>query len=145
MAVFVWLEEGMQVKEEWRSAAMECGGLSGVEDGTATMLWWFADNLDSINHTQVWHVQCISYIASKIKHIIAGIEVYRNNYFGAGSGPILFTYLNCGGGESSLYGCSTYSSYTFGARHSDDAGVKCQGTTATSKYNHLLFIATKLN
>ena len=53
MAVFVWLEEGMQVKEEWRSAAMECGGLSGVEDGTATMLWWFADNLDSINHTQV--------------------------------------------------------------------------------------------
>ena len=30
MATFVWLEEGMQMKEEWRSAAMECGGLSGI-------------------------------------------------------------------------------------------------------------------
>ena len=53
MAVFVWLEEGMQVKEEWRSAAM-VGGLSGVQEGgTATMLLLFADNLDSISHTQV--------------------------------------------------------------------------------------------
>ena len=54
MAVFVWLEEEMQVKEEWKSAAMEFGGLSGVQEGgTATMLLLFADNLDSISHTQV--------------------------------------------------------------------------------------------
>ena len=53
MAVFVWLEVGMQAKEEWRSAAMEFGGLFGMEGGTVVMLWWFVDNLDSINHTQV--------------------------------------------------------------------------------------------
>ena len=51
MAIFVWLEEEMQMKEEWRSAAMECGGLSGVEDGTVMMLLSFADNLDFIRPT----------------------------------------------------------------------------------------------
>ena len=68
-----------------------------------------------------------------------GVEVFYNSYFGAGTGPIVFTYLNCGGTESSLYGC-TYSSYYFGASHSRDAGVRCKITAITGtqniSYNH---------
>ena len=67
--------------------------------------------------------------------ILAGVEVFRNGYFGAGSGPILYTYLTCGGTESRLSDC-TYSSYYFGARHSNDAGVRCQRPTITSKHNN---------
>ena len=52
-ATFVWLEEGMQMKEEWRSAAMECGGLSGMEGGTVVMQLLPVGNLDFISPTQV--------------------------------------------------------------------------------------------
>ncbi len=42
------------MKEEWRSAAMECGELSGMDGGTVLMQLFFADNLDSIKPTQVF-------------------------------------------------------------------------------------------
>ena len=63
--------------------------------------------------------------------IIIGVELLFNSHFGHGSGPILFTYLNCDGTESRLPDCS-YSFYNFGARHTDDAGVRCQRATTTS-------------
>ena len=53
MATFVWLEEERQMKEEWRSAVMDCGGLSGVEDGTVLMLLLLVGSLDCISHTLV--------------------------------------------------------------------------------------------
>ena len=62
MVAFVWPEEGMQMKEEWRFAATEYGGPSGMEGGTVMMLWLFADNLDSIRPTQVCSVCCSSII-----------------------------------------------------------------------------------
>ena len=75
-------------------------------------------------------------IAVIIKKIITGVELLYNSHFGRGSGPILFAYLNCDGTESRLSDCSTYSSYSFGASHSDDAGVRCQRPTTTSKHDH---------
>ena len=50
----------MQTKEEWRSAAMECGGPSGVVDGTVMMLLLFADNLGSTRPTQVVYLLPVS-------------------------------------------------------------------------------------
>ena len=38
MVAFVWPEEGMQMKEEWRFAATEYGEPSGMEGGTVMML-----------------------------------------------------------------------------------------------------------
>ena len=122
----------MQMKEEWRSVAMKCGEPSGMEGGTATMLLLFADNLDSIRPTQVYSGRSVA-IYSMYCYLNAGIEVYCNSYFGAGTGPILFAYLNCGRSESSLYGCSRYSSYNFGASHSRDAGVRCQRPAISGK------------
>ena len=58
MAAFVWLEEEIQMKEEWRSAAMDYGGLSGVEDGTVMMLLSLVGSLESISHTLV--CKCIA-------------------------------------------------------------------------------------
>ena len=42
MVTFVWLEEEAGQREEWKCAAMECGGLSVEEDGTPWMLPWYA-------------------------------------------------------------------------------------------------------
>ena len=62
------------------------------------------------------------------------MEVYRSSYyFGAGTGPILYTYLNCDGTELRLDGCRTSSSFVFGASHFSDAGVRCQRPATTSK------------
>ena len=67
-----------------------------------------------------------------------GIDLLYTSYFGRGSGPILFAYLNCDGTESRISDCSTYSSYPFGAGHSSDAGVRCQPPTVTSKHNVII-------
>ena len=66
---------------------------------------------------------------------ITGVELFFNSHFGHGSGPILFAYLNCDGTESRLSECSTStsSSFYFTVRHTDDAGVRCQRATTTSK------------
>ena len=61
--------------------------------------------------------------------------MFYNNYFGAGTGPILYTYLNCDGTESRLADCTTSSSFIFGFSHFNDAGVRCQRPITTSKYN----------
>ena len=57
---------------------------------------------------------------------------HSNSYFGAGTGPVLFAYLNCSGTESALSDCSTTSSYYYGIGHSD-AGVRCNRNAVISK------------
>ena len=56
MVVFVWLEEGMQEKEEWRFVAVDYGGLSMMVVGTVTMPLLLVDNLDSIRPIQVLYI-----------------------------------------------------------------------------------------
>ena len=45
------------MKEEWRFAAMEYGGQSGMEDGTVMTLLLLVGNLDCISHIQVCSVK----------------------------------------------------------------------------------------
>ena len=66
---------------------------------------------------------------------LIGVEVFFYNYFGAGTGPVLFAYLNCRGTESTLSDCGTLGSYYFGIGHSD-AGVRCNRTAVTSNLIH---------
>jgi hypothetical protein len=74
-----------------------------------------------------------AYLDTKII-FATGVDLLYTSYFERGSGPILFTYLDCDGTESQLSDCSTYSPYYFGVSHSSDAGVRCQPPTVTSKY-----------
>jgi hypothetical protein len=59
MAAFVWLEEGIRMKEEWRSAAMECGGPFIVQGGIVVMLLSPVGSLESISHTLVCKYEII--------------------------------------------------------------------------------------
>ena len=135
----------MQMKEELRFAAMEYGELFGIVGGTVLMLLLLVDNLDCISPTQVCSLTmcincCIMCIHCMQIGLRIGVELLYTSYFGAGSGPILFAYLNCDGTESRLSDCSTSSSFPFGATHSSDAGVRCQGTAITGKHNDHYFL-----
>ena len=63
--------------------------------------------------------------------------------FGAGSGPIFLSGLNCVGSEQTLLECST-SSFPYYYTHSSDAGVQCEqrqhsGNTVYLNYSKLLY------
>ncbi|XP_025100441.1 galectin-3-binding protein A-like [Pomacea canaliculata] len=45
--------------------------------------------------------------------------------YGAGSGPILFSYLRCVGNETSLAQCQHLGLYLHNCDHSEDVGVMC--------------------
>ena len=49
-------------------------------------------------------------------------------YFGSGSGDILLDNVVCKGTESSLLGCRTNPIGQHNCDHSEDAGVRCEGT-----------------
>ena len=54
--------------------------------------------------------------------------MYRNAYFGRGTGPIFIQQLTCSGSESSLLQCYwTAYQYNYGCSHYEDAGVRCEG------------------
>ena len=74
------------------------------------------------------------------KFCVTGVDLFYTSYFGRGSGPILFAYLDCDGSESRLSDCSTSSSYNFGTSHSNDAGMRCQPSTVASENNKLVYM-----
>ena len=57
---------------------------------------------------------------------LTALQGYDNRLmFGSGTGPILFSSLNCNGSEGSLHQC-TSSGFNFGATHDADVGVRCK-------------------
>ena len=53
----------------------------------------------------------------------------RNAVFGEGIGPIFLDNLMCEGHENSLLGCVASEDIgTHNCEHSEDAGVRCEGT-----------------
>ncbi len=49
---------------------------------------------------------------------------YPFSYFGEGTGNVWLNYLNCNGGESSLFDCSNSLGYQ-SCSHNNDVGVRC--------------------
>ena len=82
------------------------------------MVKWFVENLDMNNH--VYYIKVNRFI----QVYAIGALIYRNAYFGQGSGPILFSSVSCNGNESSLDQCG-FSSTPYHNSHSSDVGVKC--------------------
>lgn len=52
------------------------------------------------------------------------VYTYSSDVFGAGSGPIVLSNLNCRGSETSLLECSNSSPYS--CSHSQDVGIQCE-------------------
>ena len=57
--------------------------------------------------------------------LILGALLFHSSHFGQGSGPVLFTYLNCIGNEHKLEDCPSLYPHLYSYSHSYDVGVKC--------------------
>ena len=57
-----------------------------------------------------------------------GAIAFTNAHFGAGVGPIYLNDVDCSGSENNLTDCSSSSIVYCYRGHSEDAGVRCQGT-----------------
>ena len=53
---------------------------------------------------------------------------FHTAHFGAGVGPIHINNVACRGDENTLIECSHHSVFSCYRGHSEDAGVRCQGT-----------------
>ena len=118
MVVFVWLIPVVptQLKGEWNTAVMECGGLSVAQGLIQEMVKWCVDNLDTRIHVslifKIMHVDLI---------INSGVKLFSSNKFGRGTGPLVFVFLSCTGNEQSIINCPhSYFSY-----HYSDIGIRC--------------------
>ena len=64
-------------------------------------------------------------------------------HFGAGTGSILITNVECSGSESELQDCTSSDAVSF-CYHSEDAGVRCQGRYRLINYYRQLFSNSEL-
>ena len=60
--------------------------------------------------------------------LCVGGTPYSNAHFGAGGGPIFLDDVQCSSTSSQLLECSSRPILAHNCRHSDDAGVGCEGT-----------------
>lgn len=70
--------------------------------------------------------------------MLIGSVPLKGAYHGEGSGPILLDDVVCRGTEDSLLDCSHGPLFAADCGHSEDAGVRCQGTmsfTCIFEYN----------
>ena len=60
--------------------------------------------------------------------------------YGAGTGPIYLSELNCHGSEATLLDCGTFADATgiHDCNHKEDIGVHCQGNVFCKCMNHRL-------
>ena len=64
---------------------------------------------------------------------ITGASALINAHFNSSSGPIYLDNVQCMGNESFLVNCS-YDTNITDCTHTQDAGVRCQGTVVTYMY-----------
>lgn len=59
--------------------------------------------------------------------VATGAVAFDDARFGAGTGIIYLGDVGCTGGETKLIDCSHSSTFNCSGRHSEGAGVRCQG------------------
>ena len=59
--------------------------------------------------------------------VSTGAMAFDDAHFGAGTGTIYLGDVGCAGGETHLIDCSYSSTFNCSGRHSEGAGVRCQG------------------
>ncbi len=91
----------------------------------------FADSLATISLVRLLLYHNIRFVISVFVLHHTGTEVFSYAYFGAGSGPILLSYLGCSGEEPNLLSCSHSGIGVHHCSHTEDAGVRCSGLAAT--------------
>ena len=73
-----------------------------------------------------WNLQDAAVVCHQLGYINA-ISALGSARLGAGSGPILFSELDCIGNESTITECHHLLTGVYNCSHSEDVGVVCEG------------------
>ena len=121
--MFDWLEQGITILEEWRSAIRESGGQSVMTRGVPKMQELCADNWVSLQKVTGTHNTCLMTILSSMSPTV----VRAVQGFGGGSGEVLIDNVGCNGSEERLFDCvhNGVGNHNCNEDHDEDAGVIC--------------------
>ena len=72
-----------------------------------------------------WDTDNGQVVCRQLGYPTSNVTIFREAYFGQGSGSIHLDDVECTGNESSLFNCS-YTRYD-DCYHYEDAGVRCSG------------------
>ena len=106
-----------------------CGALCVMTPGTTVMLLWYVDSWGTL--IKVRNMHAFKYFDSAVyccTSISTDAVAFGSAHFGAGTGTIYLDGVSCTGSETNLIDCSRSPSITCSLGHSEDAGVRCQGT-----------------
>ena len=79
---------------------------------------------------------CVCDMRKVLLLLYTGGKAYNNARFGAGSGPIFLSGVQCTSTSSQLLECSSRPILSQYCLHPDDAGVGCEGRLDNSSVNH---------
>ena len=108
---------------------MTCGALCVMTPGTTVMLLWYVDSWGTL--IKVRNVHALKYFDSAVyccTLLSTDAVAFGSAHFGAGTGTIYLDDVGCTGSENNLVDCSRSPSISCSLGHSEDAGVRCQGT-----------------
>ena len=107
---------------------MTSGGQCVMTPGIQLMLLLSADNWDmhTLEVSLVSNNNVAEYSVLLILIPLAG-RVFRNAFFGAGTGPIFLDDVQCSSTSSQLLECFSSPILTHNCIHAADAGVGCEG------------------
>ena len=78
-----------------------------------------------------WDTADASVVCRQLGFPVTGAVPFSNAAFGQGTDPILLDNVACSGTETRLANCSHNGIGIHNCAHFEDAGVRCQVTTAT--------------
>jgi len=104
-----------------------CGALCAMTPGEALMPLWCVANLGFQLQVSSKHL-LLKFKTHHDYFVSTDAVAFSRAHFGAGTGTIYLDNVGCSGSEANLIDCSRSTSVSCSSGHSEDAGVRCQGT-----------------
>ena len=130
----------MTLRDVWRSASVESGGLCVMMGGMKMMQRLSAVSLDYPVKVSMCYIIHLPYpsqlyysplplsVCLLFSHTHAGSYALNRARFGRGIGIIYFDEVECIGNETRLVDCENDGIIIHNCLHKEDASVVCQGT-----------------
>ena len=122
MRIIILLNPSSELKK-WSLHGVTTFPCSDAYEIPVCFIMWYA------NQATPWKTSANTYTCFPTDAVAFG-----SAHFGAGTGTIYLDGVGCTGSESNLTDCSRSSTVSCFRGHSEDAGVRCQGSCIVSTF-----------